>query len=80
MELRGLQFKDSSRNSSKRSEKIETSVKPLRSKMTLTSQRRSQWANWVKRPAATRVNDSQQRLGETPCGQQIKRQATTPRT
>ena len=30
--------------------------------MTLTLLRRSQWANWVRRPVATRVNDEQQRL------------------
>ena len=30
--------------------------------MTLTLLRRSQWANWVRRPVATRVNDKQQRL------------------
>ena len=30
--------------------------------MTLTLLRRSQWANWVRRPVATRVDDKQQRL------------------
>ena len=34
----------------------------MRCKVTLTLLRRSQWANWVRRPVATRVNDKQQRL------------------
>ena len=63
------------------SEKTETSAKLLRRKMTLTLQRRSQWANLVKRPEVTRVNDSQQRLGETPCGQKMndKQQRLEPK-